>query len=192
MNAASVQFQARFSSVTAPQDRTEIFLNLLAEHERRLTYYALTLVPCQSTADDILQESKIVMWRNFDRFTIGTNFAAWARRIVLNQVLAFRKRKQREGLNFGEDYFHAVSEEIEQNLDAFEQRQTFLKGCIEKLPAEHRSMIQWRYLDEEAIEAIVQRTGRTLSATYRVLSRIRRKLFECVTQQLARAAEHQS
>jgi alpha-L-rhamnosidase len=47
------------------------------------------LIACPQDAQDILQEGKIVMWRQFHQFELGTNFAAWARKILFYQILAY-------------------------------------------------------------------------------------------------------
>jgi RNA polymerase sigma-70 factor (ECF subfamily) len=71
-------------------DRAEEFVFLLARHERLLGAYVMTMVPHPQDADDILQEAKVVMWRNFTKFEPGTNFGAWARKVAFHQVLAYR------------------------------------------------------------------------------------------------------
>lgn len=68
-------------------ERTEEFLHLLNKHERTLSVYVTGLVQPLQDAQDILQDGKIVMWRNFGNFTEGTNFLAWARKILLHQIL---------------------------------------------------------------------------------------------------------
>lgn len=87
----------------SPPDRAEEFVFLLARHERLLGAYVMTMVPHPQDADDILQEAKVVMWRNFGKFELGTNFGAWARKVAFHQVLAYRKRKHRDRLDFSED-----------------------------------------------------------------------------------------
>ena len=72
-------------------ERTEEFLHLLNKHERTLSVYVTGLVQPLQDAQDILQDGKIVMWRNFGNFTEGTNFLAWARKILLHQI--FYKHK---------------------------------------------------------------------------------------------------
>ena len=62
--------------MSAP-DRAEEFVFLLARHERLLGAYVMTMVPHPADADDILQEAKVVMWRNFAKFERGTNFIGW-------------------------------------------------------------------------------------------------------------------
>ena len=167
-----------------PPDRAEEFVFLLARHERFLGAYVMTMVPHPQDADDILQEAKVVMWRHFAKFETGTNFGAWARKIAFHQVLAHRKRRQRDRLDFSEDFLRAVADEAEQGADRLEYREHLLHECLAKLSADHRDVVQLRYHEELSLEDMAARLGRTVGALYRLLSRVRQNLHECVTRSL--------
>jgi RNA polymerase sigma-70 factor (ECF subfamily) len=167
-------------------DRAEEFVFQLARHERLLAAYVLALVPHAQDADDILQETKVVMWRHFAQFQPGTNFAAWARKIAFHRVLAFRKRRQRDRLEFSDEFLAAVAAEHESATEQLERRDRALQDCLDRLPAAHREVIQLRYQEALPLEAMAARLGRTVAALYRQLSRLRRVLHDCVTQTLAR------
>ena len=46
-------------------------------------------------------------------------------------------------------------------------------------------MILWRYYEEDGIEGIAKKTGRSEGAVYRALSRIRGILNECISKTLS-------
>lgn len=168
-------------------DRTEQFLRLLAENERRLAVYVTGLIACPQDAQDILQEGKIVMWRHFDQFEIGTNFAAWARRILFHQILAWRRRAKRHPSEMlTEKVLVMLRDEAESvaRERQWQRREKALARCVRKLPGEHREVLNLRYRDEASIETISHRTDRTEGAVYRLLSRIRKLLFDCVEREL--------
>jgi RNA polymerase sigma-70 factor, ECF subfamily len=167
-----------------PTDPVENFVLLLAQHERMLAAYVLTLVPHFQDADDILQDTKVVMWRNFAQFRLGTNFGAWARKIAFHQVLSHRKRKKRDRLEFSEEFLHAVADEVETGADYLGERQAALNQCVAKLSDEQRQLLRFRYQDQLEIDVLASRLDRTVTATYRTLSRIRQVLHECVTRSL--------
>jgi RNA polymerase sigma-70 factor (ECF subfamily) len=173
------------SPMPAP-DRAEEFVFLLARHERLLGAYVMTMVPHPQDADDILQEAKVVMWRHFAKFELGTNFGAWARKIAFHQVLAYRKRKHRDRLDFSEDFLRAVADEAEVSADHLEQRERLLHECVAKLPEDHRATLQLRYQEGLSLEDMAARLGRTVGALYRLLSRVRAVLHECVSKNLNR------
>lgn len=170
----------------SPPDRAEEFVFLLARHERVLGAYVMTMVPHPQDAADILQEAKVVMWRNFAKFEPGTNFGAWMRKIAFHQVLAFRKRKNRDRLDFSEEFLRTVADEAEESAGQLEQREQLLHECIEKLPPDHRDVLHLRYREELSLESMSGRLGRTVCALYRQLSRVRQVLLECVSKNFNR------
>src|SRR4051794_29418130 len=86
-----------------PESRVDEFVRLLAQNQRRLFLYVLTLVPRWAEAEEIMQETNLVLWREFGKFQAGTNFAAWASRVAFHQVLAWRKRRQRDRHQFSDE-----------------------------------------------------------------------------------------
>ncbi len=167
-------------------DRAEEFVYQLARHERMVAAYVMTLVPHVQDADDILQESKIVMWRHFAKFQTGTNFGAWARKIAFHQILAHRKRCKRDRLEFSDEFINAIANEADSSAEHLDRRERLLNDCIAKLGDDHREVVHLRYQDGLDLEAMAARLGRTVTALYRQLSRIRQTLHECVTKSLNR------
>jgi RNA polymerase sigma-70 factor, ECF subfamily len=171
----------------APHVHAEEFVALLARHERLLGAYVMTMVPQPADADDILQEAKVVMWRAFAQFEPGTNFAAWARKVCFHQVLAFRKRRHRDRLDFSDAFIQAVAEEMDQASDTLAQRERALHSCLAKLSTDHRQVLELRYHENLELDDMATRLGRTTTALYRLLSRIRHSLHGCITESLATA-----
>lgn len=168
------------------RDHGETFLRTLAEHERWLAAYVYSLVARPADADDILQECKIVLWRQFARFEAGTNFRAWARTIALHQILNYRRAEQRRPESAHERAFiEAVAAEMELRSDQFDRKAEGLRHCLRKLPEAHRAIVLARYYEGQEIEQIAARSNRTAEAVYRLLSRIRKALNDCISRQLA-------
>src|SRR3954451_19751426 len=117
-----------------PAERMDEFVLLLGQHQRRIFLYVLSLAPRWSDAEEIVQETNLVLWREFGTFQPGTNFAAWACRVALNQVLAWRKKRQRDRLQFSEAFLTAVADDTADRADALDERCRALAGCVEKLP----------------------------------------------------------
>ncbi|MEY2599334.1 MAG: hypothetical protein RLZZ244_442 [Verrucomicrobiota bacterium] len=174
-----------------PADPAEEFVFLLARHERFLGAYVMTMVPNPQDADDILQEAKVVMWRHFSQFQPGSNFGAWSRKIAFHQVLAFRKRRKRDRLDFSDTFLETVAAEMDTHSEHLETRTQALLGCIAKLPPAHRQTLHLRYQEGLELEQMAGRLGKTTGALYRLLSRIRQNLHSCVTHSL-QAPEHES
>lgn len=169
-------------------ERTEEFVKLLSQHQRRVGTYILTLVPNWADAEEILQETNVVLWREFDRFELGTNFAAWAYKIAFHQVLNFRKRKAREKLQFSDAFLELVAEETAENTDQLEARYQHMQDCIAQLSEKNRDLLTRRYHSGADMETLAGELKRSVGALYRALSRIRRSLQECMDRRLAAEA----
>ena len=55
-------------------DRTKELVLLITQHQRRIFSYIYTLVPDRYAADDILQETSLVICEKFGDFRVGTDF----------------------------------------------------------------------------------------------------------------------
>jgi RNA polymerase sigma-70 factor (ECF subfamily) len=173
-------------------DQGEAFLRLVAEHERWLATYVYSLIPGTADADDILQESKIVMWKQFGRFERGTNFRAWARTIALHLVLNHRRSEKRRPYSvLDREFVEAVAAEIDRRSEKLDAQSDILKHCLKKLPEAHRAIVVWRYYEDCDVEQIAAKSDRSVEAVYRLLSRIRKSLSECMARQLP-ATSHSS
>lgn len=165
---------------------TEAYLRMLSLIERSLATYVYSLVPSASDAQDILQEVRITMWKHFATFEPGSNARAWAQRIALNQILNYRRaQKKRPATSLDEAFIGAVSAEIDRQSDHLDTQSEALKNCLLKLSDANRKMILWRYYEDCGIEEIAQKSHRSVDAVYRLLSRIRESLQDCVRRQNA-------
>lgn len=166
-----------------PEDPTEEYLKLLAQHEYAIKVYIITMIPRIYDADDIMQDVRLTMWKKFETFELGTNFKAWALQIAYYKIMDFRKRKGRENkkLMFTDEFFDAVADASKKmNPEENDKRQSLL-SCVSKLQEPHKQIISMRYKDRLTIEHIAEKMGRTVTATYRVISRIRASLKRCIS-----------
>ena len=59
-------------------DTRKRLMLLMTRHQRQIFGYIYTLVPNRADAEDILQETSLVICEKFDEFKEGTDFVAWA------------------------------------------------------------------------------------------------------------------
>lgn len=95
------------SALPLVRNGTERFLKLFVPNQNRIYAFILSLVANRSDADDIMQETTVVMWRKFHKFTLGSNFASWGVRIAHYTILDFRKRNRNAPLQFNDRIFEA-------------------------------------------------------------------------------------
>src|SRR6185436_5305722 len=89
-------------------DRMKELVLLMTQHQRRIFAYIYTLVPDRHAAEDILQETSLVICEKFHEFKTGTDFVAWANQIAWWQVRATRTKFARSKVVFDD----AVLEKI--------------------------------------------------------------------------------
>src|SRR3954468_20553764 len=91
-----------------------LFLRLFLQNQRRLYAYILTLLPHRADADDVLQETSLVMWDKFDAGQPPDDFLAWARRVPYHKVLDFYKKSQRTQARLSQVFLERLSTAAEQ------------------------------------------------------------------------------
>lgn len=73
----------------SPQDE-------LVEHLPALRAFAVSLCRNGSLADDLVQDTVVKAWTNFDKFQVGTNMRAWLFTILRNTFYSHRRKVKRE------------------------------------------------------------------------------------------------
>ena len=166
-------------------DRHAEFLRLYAKHQHRVLAYILMLVPNRTDAEDLLQDTVVLLWEKFDEFELGTDFAAWACRVAFLTVSNHRKRFTRSKLLFSDDLLEAVADRALELAPHLDDRRDALRECMKRLEDRDRRMIMARYELNGGAKRAADASGRTIGATYKALYRIRKALFDCVTLQVA-------
>src|SRR5436190_18410489 len=75
-------------------DREE-FARLFARNARRIYGFIMTLVFNHHDAEEVFQNTNVILWNKFGEFQPGSNFFAWASRIAYYEVLTLMKQKRR-------------------------------------------------------------------------------------------------
>jgi RNA polymerase sigma-70 factor (ECF subfamily) len=156
------------------------FIELMTEYQPRLYGYILTLAGNPDTANDVLQEANIVLWKQSSQFKPGSNFKAWAFRIAHFQFMAYRQKRLRDKVLFNEQLLSKLASEAKEVDDTYDERAATLEHCLERMPARSREAVRLRYADELNVEQMAEKLHRNSNAVYQILFRARRWLIECV------------
>ncbi|HEY2584773.1 MAG TPA: sigma-70 family RNA polymerase sigma factor [Tepidisphaeraceae bacterium] len=168
--------------------RIEEFVRLFTSHEARLRGFAISLIPNWADAEEVMQQASMAMWTKFAEFQSGTNFFAWASRIVYLEAMRFRQTQARDRVRFSDAFCRAVARIALTVSEDLADREKALSNCLAKLKPAERELIHRRYEDGGSVEALAKAMGRSDDAIYGALRRIRRQLFDCITRTL-RAGE---
>jgi RNA polymerase sigma-70 factor (ECF subfamily) len=154
-------------------------LRELTNHQNSIYAYIFSLVPNREAAQEILQETNLVICEKADQFLAGSHFLTWACAIARFKVLAYRRDTTRDKLIFGDDLSEKLASGDVQRFD-LSTRMIALEKCLEKLPARQRAMIKDRYRPDVTMEVLADRLGRAKQSLAVTLHRIRQTLLECL------------
>ncbi len=71
-----------------PDETSAEFIQLLTSNQSRLFAYTLSMLGDRQQAQDVMQETNMILWRKADQFRLGTNFGAWMLKVAYFQVVA--------------------------------------------------------------------------------------------------------
>lgn len=157
------------------------FLKLILEHKNRIYGFILRLIPNRAIADDLMQETTLVMWEKFDQFTVGTNFPAWGIRIARLKILQYRDVSKKLPIHFNQEVFNnLLADPVEQGSWQKDEEIRALESCLRKLSRRDHKLIRLRYTEKQKIKDIAQNLGWPPARTYKLMAKIHYLLKECI------------
>ncbi|MBI1370591.1 MAG: sigma-70 family RNA polymerase sigma factor [Planctomycetes bacterium] len=163
-----------------------LFVQSLIDCQDRLCAYAAAMVGSLAIAEDLVQQTNLVIWREAKQFVPGTDFSAWACRILYYEVLAWRKRRSRERLVFDDAIVANIAEQAERISVTAPDRHRALIDCLSKLTDSQRDLLNARYQSDTSLNDYAARIGRPVDSLYQTLRRVRLQLGQCVDRFLNR------
>jgi RNA polymerase sigma-70 factor, ECF subfamily len=164
---------------------SEIYIQQLVGLQTQLYAYILTLLADRAAAEDVLQETNLVLYCKAGEFTEGTNFDAWAFRTARNQCLSYWSIRRRDRLVLDEAMLYGSAVDSGHlNVDLLKDA---LKECLAELPVYQRELVESRYAAGGSISRLAETCGRTESAVSQLLYRIRTALSRCIRGRLSQS-----
>ncbi len=164
---------------------SERFLNLLMLNNKKIYTFIFTMVHNHFDADDIMQDTVTFMYRNFDKYQEGSNFAAWGIKIAHYRILNYR-RKQKGHVHFDAELYDMIKNETEHVQDDVNVKLEALQRCRGKLPKADNRILEMRYDSNVSVKDIAEYFGQSTHRIYRSVARIHDMLLRCVRKALAR------
>lgn len=165
------------------------FAEYLRAHQSRVYAYIHSLVRDLNDADDLLQQTTLVLWKKFAEFDRHGNFCAWACGIARLEVANFLRSRSRRRLYFSDELnLLLVEASIEPPAEELADQRAALAQCVEKLRERDRELLLECYAEPSGVHVAANRRERSTHSVYNSLRRIRRSLYECVERTLAQRA----
>jgi len=165
-------------------ERADEFVQLWTRHSRSLYVYIMTLVFKVNLAEDILQETAIAAWKEFDNFTTGSNFKAWASKIAYYRAITVLRQRKAAGHEFHLQCLELLAEDATPDSPDPDRRFELLHECLQALKQPELDLLSHRYGAGDTVSSIAKRLNKTDSAIYKMLEKVHRWLFDCVTRKL--------
>ena len=162
------------------------FAEYLRQHQSQLFGYIHSLLRNLNDADDLFQQTTLILWKKFDDYDRSRSFLSWACGVARFEIANFLRARSRQQLYFT-DEFNLLLIEAHENLrqDEIESRREALAKCTAKLRASDRKLLEECYDEATGVAAVAEREGRSPQSVYNSLRRIRRALFECIRRTMA-------
>ena len=164
--------------------KNECFLRFYSGIQIKLYAFILAIVHNQNDAEDLLQETSVVLWNKFDDFEEGKNFSAWAIGIAKNKILEYLRENKRTKMVFTDGFYRNISDMAGDSTDDVQDRINAVEKCLKKLSNADRKLLSMRYKKNVPINQISKLMGRPSGGVYKTFSRIILVLRNCVTQSL--------
>ena len=178
------------SSDNPDADRGQLFSQLLIANRHRIYGFIYSLVQNHQGAEDLMQEVSMVLWRRFDQFEEGTDFAVWAFAVARYCTLNWRRKQARLPLTLDDDdLMRLVDESVAVGCEMSDRRDD-LQHCLGKLPEKLRKILWSRYQKEEGANDIAAKQGLSVRSVYLFLEKAHSLLLGCMQQRMNRNPDH--
>ena len=165
-------------------NRCDEFANLLRQSSTQLIAYLQALLLDWNDAEDVFQESCLVLWEKFDEFQPGTNFLGWAMRIAQHKAMHFQRSRTRRARLLGSPDLQRSLMAVVAGRDtaAINESLGALALCMDKLAEHDRRLVQRCYGEHVSVPDVAADLGRLPESVYNSLRRIRAQLLACIQQ----------
>jgi RNA polymerase sigma-70 factor, ECF subfamily len=167
-----------------PADHDPSFVALFVKNQRRIYGYILTVVPDCNEADDLFQQTSLVLWEKAAQFRPEGDFVRWACGIALNVIRNYRVKRGRDRHCFSDEMMARIAEVRAEKSEWLEAGLAALRACMRELDPFDRRLLDLCYEGVQSIRAVSEDLGRTENSIYQRLHRIRMRLLECIQRKI--------
>jgi RNA polymerase sigma-70 factor (ECF subfamily) len=161
---------------------------LFVRHQQRVHRFALRLVSNGTTAEDIVSEVFIELWRHAANFDRRARFSTWMLAIARNKALTAMRRRIDAPLEDAE----AVADPaitVEEISDAG-TRSAALRACLRQLSAAHREIVDLVYYHEKSVDEVSAIIGVPTATVKTRMFYARKRLAELLRAAGIETAQH--
>jgi RNA polymerase sigma-70 factor, ECF subfamily len=156
---------------------------LFARHHVRVYRFVLRLVRNESTAEDLISEVFLEVWRQAGKFEGRATVSTWMLSIARFKALSALRRRTEDELD--EETASAIADQADDPETALakQDKGAALRQCLSKLSAEHREIIDLVYYHEKSVAEVAGITGIPEATVKTRMFYARKKLSELLKEQ---------
>lgn len=164
----------------AKAGRSAAFEALFMPYAPMLFAYGRAVCGDHHAAQDVVQETALVAYRNLNMFFPDADFATWLRAIARRRALEARRRLNRVGL-IDDNALELAFREPEPVSSV---RRDALRQCLRALGGRMGLLVDGRYFKGTPISEMATALGMSANAARQILFRARLALEDCVRNRL--------
>jgi RNA polymerase sigma-70 factor, ECF subfamily len=161
--------------------------------ERMLREFLRGLVCHSQDAEDVFQETAVVILRKGGAVENMDRFPQWCRSIARNMARNYWRKKGREKLDLWEDFSQVVEDcysDVDSDLETDNERRRVMDLCVERLPGQSQRLLKMFYVEGIGSEELARRLKRSAGAIRVALLRVREAVHNCVELRMASLEGH--
>ncbi|QDU90926.1 RNA polymerase sigma factor [Pirellulimonas nuda] len=162
------------------------FAERLQQVHVRLYSYIHMIVQDMDEADDVLQQTSIVLWRKYDAFDATRDFFGWACGVARLEARNFLRKRRTHRLVLSDQLDELMVASLQQMSDGDrDARREALAGCVAKLSKMDRGLLEQCYSKSVAVRDIARSLQRSPQSVHNSLKRVRDLLQDCIRRSLS-------
>jgi RNA polymerase sigma-70 factor (ECF subfamily) len=156
---------------------------LFARHHVRVYRFVLRLVRNEATAEDLISDVFLDVWRQAGKFEGRSAVSTWMLSIARFKALSALRRRPEQELD------DKTAEQMEDHSDdpevalAKKDKAAVLRQALSKLSAEHREVVDLVYYHEKSVEEVAGIVGIPEATVKTRMFYARKKLSELLKEQ---------
>jgi RNA polymerase sigma-70 factor (ECF subfamily) len=156
---------------------------LFARHHVRVYRFTLRLVRNEATAEDLISEVFLDVWRQAGKFEGRAAVSTWLLAIARFKALSVLRRKPEQELD--DETAEAIEDTSDNPEVALQKKEkgAILRKCMDALSAEHREIIDLVYYHEKSVEEVAEIVGIPEATVKTRMFYARKKLAELLKAQ---------
>src|SRR6185312_2577474 len=155
---------------------------LFARHHVRVYRFVLRLMRNEATAEDLISEVFLDVWRQAGKFEGRSAASTWLLAIARFKALSVLRRKPEAELD--DETAAAIEDPSDDPETALEKKDkgAVLRKCLTGLSAEHREIIDLVYYHEKSVEEVAEIVGIPEATVKTRMFYARKKLAEILKE----------